>query len=278
METVELSCDVYEPDGTNSEISPIVLMHGFLWNKFVFRNIARDLCNETKRKVYSLDLRNHGESPSREECSFFLMAEDVKRFLDENSLKKVVFVTHSFSSSIAYLIALERPDSVEKMVMIDNPPFNDFNDHFSRESVFPQLEIQNKLLKTLDPKMKLKVAKAKFLNLATFGTKSQECFYKKAAYDLTKENGKFKWKIDMEYLMDLYRQGMFNLKGRGSSDHEILIIRCPNSGRVYDSKFEAVLKHNPKARLVTIEGTTHLLMFEKTREFLDIVKDFLCAP
>ncbi|KAG8171848.1 hypothetical protein JTE90_025943 [Oedothorax gibbosus] len=203
------------------------------------------------------------------------MAADVKRLIDENNLKKVVFVSHSFSCAIVYLIALERPDSVEKMVMIDNPPFSEFSDRFMKDHVLPQMEIQNRLLTRLDPKMKLKDAKAKFYELSKFGTKGQEIFYKKVAYDLTKENGKFKWKINMEYLMDLYRKRMFSPESRGSSNHEILIVRCGNSGIVTDSKFQAVLEHNPRARLETLEGTTHLLMFEKTQEFVEIVKDFL---
>ncbi|PRD26402.1 UNVERIFIED_CONTAM: hypothetical protein NCL1_38211 [Trichonephila clavipes] len=42
-----------------------------------------------------------------------------------------------------------------------------------------------------------------------------------------------------------------------------------------DSKFEAMLKHNPNAKLITFEDTSHLLMFEKSKEFVAAVKDFL---
>ena len=42
-----------------------------------------------------------------------------------------------------------------------------------------------------------------------------------------------------------------------------------------DEKFEAVLKYNPNATLKTIDGTTHLLMFEKPDEFLETVREFL---
>ncbi|KAG8176430.1 hypothetical protein JTE90_023687 [Oedothorax gibbosus] len=282
METVELSYDVYKTDETLMDLSPIILTHGLFWNKYVYRNLAEDLCNATKRKVYCLDLRNHGESPSTEKCDSFAMAADVKRLIDENNLKKVVFVSHSFSCAIVYLIALERTNNLRFTARFRGkdgddrqPTFQRIQRSFHERSVLPQMEIQNRLLTRLDPKMKLKDAKAKFYELSKFGTKGQEIFYRKVAYDLTKENGKFKWKINMEHLMDLYRKRMFSPESRGSSNHEILIVRCGNSGIVTDSKFQAVLEHNPRARLETLEGTTHLLMFEKTQEFVEIVKDFL---
>ena len=42
-----------------------------------------------------------------------------------------------------------------------------------------------------------------------------------------------------------------------------------------DEKFQAILKYNPKATLKTIDDATHHLMYEKTEEFLEIVREFL---
>ncbi|GIY99750.1 abhydrolase domain-containing protein 11 [Caerostris extrusa] len=77
----------------------------------------------TGSRIYSLDLRNHGESPFCEDCDIYLMCEDVKRFTKERNLRRATFVCHSFSSTIAYLIALEKPDAVEKLVLVDQLPF-----------------------------------------------------------------------------------------------------------------------------------------------------------
>ncbi|GFU29138.1 hypothetical protein TNCV_4837321 [Trichonephila clavipes] len=59
-------------------------------------------------KVYCLDLRNHGESPSCEKCTTFTMFEDVKYFIKVNELQKISFVCHSFSTTTAYLVALKK--------------------------------------------------------------------------------------------------------------------------------------------------------------------------
>ncbi|XP_035213284.1 ethanol acetyltransferase 1-like isoform X2 [Stegodyphus dumicola] len=277
MEFISLAYDVYVPNDMQENANPIILLHGLFWNKYMYRDLAKAICNETKRKVYCLDLRNHGESASSEECDAYLMAEDIKMFLRDHNLEKVVFITHSFSSTITYLIALDIPHVIEKMVMIDHPPFTDHTKKNFEENVYPQFAAQNRFLKTLDPHMTLAQAKQKILGLAKMGTKSQEFFLMKVAYDLDKKNGKFQWKTDHQFLIDRYREGGFWATPRGSSDHEILIIRSKDSPRLTDVKFEAVLKHNPKAKLVTFEDTTHLLMFEKAEEFVKTVSQFLAG-
>ena len=50
-ETVELSCDVYEAADTKQDKRPILFLHGFLWNKYMLKDIAEAMCNITKRKV-----------------------------------------------------------------------------------------------------------------------------------------------------------------------------------------------------------------------------------
>ncbi|GFT27248.1 hypothetical protein NPIL_554241 [Nephila pilipes] len=277
METVKLAYDVFELEDTRSDLNPIILTHGLFWNKFMFKDLATDLCKETKRKVYSLDLRNHGESPFSEDFTSNSIIEDIRRFLKERDLKRVCFVCHSFSSSFAYLIAVDQPEVVEKLVFIDHPTFAIFTQSFQLDSVTPQVRIQNRLLNGLNPQMTLQEAKNKFYELAKMGNRGQEFMFRKAAYDLTKEKGQFKWKTDLDFLLKRYLERKCSPKPRGSSQKEILIIRCANSTRIPDSKFEAVLKYNPNAKLITFEDTSHLLMFEKSKEFVEAVKGFLLS-
>lgn len=277
METVRLAYDVYETENTVAEKYPIILLHGLFWNKYMFKDLAKDLCTATRRKVFCVDLRCHDETPFREECDAFLMAEDLKVFVRERDLEKVVFVAHSFSSTVAYLFALDQPSNVEKIVMIDHAPFPDFNESFYKNLVLPQFLSQNRFLTSLDPSLSLLAAKKKILSLAketSIGI-GQKLFLEKIAYDLTKENNVFKWKTNHQFLIDIYHERALAPKARGSSDLPILIIRCEGSQRISDQKYEAVKQYNPNAKLITFSDTTHLLMFEKQEEFVAAVQDFL---
>ncbi|KAF8793720.1 Protein ABHD11 like protein [Argiope bruennichi] len=276
METIELAYDVYEYNDTRQDLPPIILLHGMTWSKYMYREVCSKLCQKTKRKVYCLDLRNHGESPFSEKMDIFVMTEDVKRFLTEHDCKRVTFVAHSFSCTISYLIAIHQPEIVEKMVMVDSFPFNDFYEDMKGNFV-PEIQAQNRVLKALNPKMSLKDARTKLNKLAQMGPKAKELFYKKLAHDLMKEDGKFKWKVNIDFIHKaiLAEFPGFSDKREGFCTHEILFVRCSNSYNIPDSRFEKILKYCPNSKLITIEDTTHLVLLEKVDEFVDVVHDFL---
>ncbi|CAL1274200.1 unnamed protein product [Larinioides sclopetarius] len=170
METVELAYDVYECQDTHSDLLPIVVLHGMFWNKYMYRELGSKLCQKTKRKVYCLDLRNHGKSPFTEKFDIYVICDDVKRFLSEHGIKKATLITHSFSCTVSYLIAIQQPEVVEKLVMVDSFPFNDFYEDLKGGFV-PEVVAQNRVLNTLDPKMSLKEARMKLNKLADLGPK-----------------------------------------------------------------------------------------------------------
>ncbi|XP_042908510.1 sn-1-specific diacylglycerol lipase ABHD11-like isoform X2 [Parasteatoda tepidariorum] len=277
MEAVTLAYDLFEQNDVRQDANPIILIHGIFWNKFMMKELGRALSKETKRKVYTLDLRNHNESPSCKKCDMVLMTEDIKKFFRDHNIKTATFICHSFSSPIAYLIALEQPQLVEKMVMIDHGPYVELSEKNRLENVLSQYNAQNRFLRSLDPKLTLADAKKKILSIAAMpsATKAQELFLKKVAYDLLKEGQKFKWKTDIDFVMEKYTDMAFVVKAKGRCEHEILIVRCSNSVRVSDEKFVGILKQNPNAKLETIDDTTHLLMLEKMDIFVEIVKKFL---
>ena len=54
----------YEEDGEElNEYTPVFLLHGLLGQKRNFASLGNDLSKilQKKRKIYALDLRNHGE-------------------------------------------------------------------------------------------------------------------------------------------------------------------------------------------------------------------------
>ena len=50
------------------------------------------------------------------------MAEDVLGFLDECGLDDVTLVGHSMGGMVAYLVAIQQPHRVERLVVEDAPP------------------------------------------------------------------------------------------------------------------------------------------------------------
>ncbi|HYS31891.1 MAG TPA: alpha/beta fold hydrolase [Streptosporangiaceae bacterium] len=75
-------------------------------------------------RVFVPDLRGHGDSDWPGEYTFRLMRDDVLGFLDRLGLAGVTLAGHSMGGAVAYLVAMERPDLVERLIVEDAaPPF-----------------------------------------------------------------------------------------------------------------------------------------------------------
>ena len=82
--------------------------------------VARQLSE--KFLVFTLDLRNHGESEHSEFVSYADMVDDVFQFISEHELEEVLIVGHSMGGKAAMQMALEHPDIIKRLVVIDSAP------------------------------------------------------------------------------------------------------------------------------------------------------------
>jgi len=100
--------------------SPVVLLHGLGGSSLSWEAVAALLGEEWR--VYAIDLRGHGESDWPDEYGFEQMRDDVLEFLDACELDRVGVVGHSMGGVVAYLLAEEHADRVERLVLVETPP------------------------------------------------------------------------------------------------------------------------------------------------------------
>ncbi len=82
-------------DSHDAARPPLVLLHGLLGSSTNFRSLLPKLSLQAKRKVWAVDLRNHGQSPHSEVMSYDAMCADLDHFFHDHGLKKVVLLGHS---------------------------------------------------------------------------------------------------------------------------------------------------------------------------------------
>jgi pimeloyl-ACP methyl ester carboxylesterase len=73
-------------------------------------------------QVYAIDTRNHGESPHTELHSYPLISTDIKLFMQTQNMMKASVLGHSMGGRAAIYFALENPDLVEKLIIVDISP------------------------------------------------------------------------------------------------------------------------------------------------------------
>ena len=100
---------------------PMVLVHGQLFSSTVF---CRRAFGQTLRKLgyrlVLLDLPGHGESPAIEgELTLGRLRELLAGFLDTEKLERPVLVGHGLGGWLAALVALDRPEALRVLVLIE---------------------------------------------------------------------------------------------------------------------------------------------------------------
>lgn len=104
----------------NGQGQPLVVVHGLFGSASNWRNVALKL--EQDFAVWSVDLRNHGNSFHRQGMSYAQQAEDLLRWLDNIGLDKVSLLGHSMGGKVVMEFALRYPSRVEKLIIVDIAP------------------------------------------------------------------------------------------------------------------------------------------------------------
>lgn len=72
-----------------------------------------------------VDNRNHGESPHTQHHSYDLMAKDLKEFIEQKRLGKVILMGHSMGAGVVYTFSSLFPEmqkNVKQLIVLDMPP------------------------------------------------------------------------------------------------------------------------------------------------------------
>ncbi|MGD7787945.1 alpha/beta fold hydrolase [Propionibacteriaceae bacterium Y1700] len=103
---------------TQGDTGPrLVFLHGLFGQGRNWTTIGKRFADD--HRVIMVDLPNHGRSPWTDDVSFGAMAEHVAATLGE---EPAVVVGHSLGGKVAMRLALDHPDLVQRLVVVDIAP------------------------------------------------------------------------------------------------------------------------------------------------------------
>ena len=73
-------------------------------------------------QVITFDARNHGESGHHISMSYEAMTHDTLGLLEKLGLKRCVLIGHSMGGKTVMSIALQHPQIVDKLIVVDSAP------------------------------------------------------------------------------------------------------------------------------------------------------------
>ncbi|KAJ2455549.1 hypothetical protein EV183_000026 [Coemansia sp. RSA 2336] len=260
--TVRLNYSVNNPDADSKP--PLVILHGLFGSKQNWRAISKQLSRTLDCATYTVDLRNHGDSPHQAPHTYSAMSQDLIRFIEDHELASPVLMGHSMGGKVVMHAALERPDLVSKLIVDDMVPkefglAHDFALYVQKLQEIEQSQITSQsqadqVLKTCEPDISVRQF------LLTNMKKS-------------KEDGTYKPRIPLQLLGDSLK-GIMSWDADGQYEGPTLFIGGKRSPYVKPPSYPEMKRYFPNYTLRELD-TGHWVHAEMPREFMQLVEEFI---
>jgi pimeloyl-ACP methyl ester carboxylesterase len=249
----------FQKSGTGKNL---VILHGLFGMLDNWKTIGKEL--EKKFAVYLVDQRNHGRSPHTAEHSYKLMSADLFEFFHQQNITSAILIGHSMGGKTAMQFALDHPDIVEKLIVVDMGMKRYSAGH---DTIF------DALFSIPLPEIHYRADAEKILleKISDFGTRQ---FILK---NLSRNpDGSYHWKFNLQSLYNNYEAEILApISPKNIFENETLFIRGGNSGYIQNTDWDELQNIFPNSTLVTIAGAGHWVHADKPALLLSAITNFL---
>ena len=242
---------------------PLVVLHGLFGQSRNWRSFARSF--EEEFRIWTLDLRNHGDSPHAAEMDYPRMAGDVLQFIKDQCLDKAGILGHSMGGKTAMQLALDHPREVDFLVVADIAP-----------ALYPHQDFHGKLIAALQ---KLPVDEYQSLNQFESAMEPDvpETHIRKfLLQNLKRKQGGFHWKLGLDEIAASLPKLLDAPKGKFNAyNGPTLFVGGSDSEYLHPKHHPLVRKIFPQNRIVMLKEAGHWLHVERALTFQNTVRSFL---
>ncbi len=240
---------------------PIIILHGLFGTLDNWQSIAKKLAEDYL--VFTVDQRNHGRSPHSPEMNYKIMAEDLREFMEQQWIHKAFILGHSMGGKTAMQFAVEFPEMVEKLVVVDIGPFKNNGGHDLIFKALLSLEVQKiKTRKEADDILRIKIPE--------FGVR--QFLLKNLNRDKT---GEYHWKMNLPVIHDQYNEILAEVDVVDPFEGETLFIRGGASKYISKEEVHSIKNIFPNAQFQTIENAGHWVHADQPEQLLGTTINFL---
>jgi esterase len=246
---------------TTGDGPKLIILHGFLGSLDNWRTAGQRL--GSRFRVITLDLRNHGHSPHDPVMNYAAMAEDIHEFFDQQNVASAHFLGHSMGGKVAMQFATTRPQSVDKLIVVDIAPKSYPTSHQSTLTVLRNLDLRSfKSFGEIDAALAPHIPSADIRQFLIKNITHQQ-------------DAGFRWRIDLEAIARNYVELTKPITPKHAFAKPVCFIRGGQSSYLEDKDFPLIRKIFPQAAFVTIRHAGHWVHVDAAEEFLKTVTEFL---
>lgn len=250
----------YQIVGKEKPGTPLIFLHGMLGERQNWNTQATHFSSHYR--VITVDLRNHGESPHVKGMSYRQMADDVRELMQHLTISNAHFCGHSMGGKVAMLLALQYPEQVTKLAVIDIAPVKYPLWHqpvLQALLALPVSELKNR-------------READDLLAQAIDDPFERAFLLK---NLQRSDTGFRWKCN---LPEIARQYLKIASFPDVQQHfagATLFIKGSDSNYITQDTEPAIYKYFPNAEIETITSAGHLPHIQQPHAFAETLGRFL---
>ena len=248
--------------------TPLFILHGLMGSMDNWRTQAKKL--SLFRPVYTLDLRNHGNSPHVSSMSYREMCDDVINVAIHEDIKMFHLLGHSMGGKVAMQLSFSHPELINQLVIVDIAP-----------KAYPLWHqkmlygVLNTPLRTLNTRKDIDTYLTDWID-----DPNERAFMLK---NLTRVVGRekqlrYEWRCNLEAISRAYLKiaGFYNPSNKQFLGNT-LFIRGENSNYILDSDIPLIISNFPHCIDMTITNSGHLPHIQQADTFFYQVNQFLMA-
>ena len=232
---------------------PIIILHGLFGMSDNWHNIAKRLSEQFR--VYTVDLRNHGNSPHSPVMNYKVMAEDLNLLLENENIRKAYIIGHSMGGKAAMKFADIYPEKIIKMIIADISPRKYNASHIKYIEALKQINFNAASRKEIEDKLAEKIIDK---NELLFILKNLE----------RDENNKFKLKPNINSIENNYEELINAIDFSNKINIPVLFMKGENSDYILSEDQKLIYSFFSNAQLKTIKNAAHWIHAENPVDFL----------
>lgn len=241
--------------------APVFILHGLLGSLDNWQSVARELGR--KYKVFTVDQRNHGKSPHSEAMNYDCMAQDLLELMDSLEVPHAHLIGHSMGGKTVMHFALQHPERVNKMVVVDIAPKAYGRGH---DQIF-------KSLFAIEPETLESRTEAEERMKVYLTDPSIRLFLLKNL--LRDAEGNFHWKMNLEVIYKNYDAIVEEIESTWPYTKPVLFLRGGRSDYIQPEDEAHITDLFTNAQFATISQAGHWVHAEAPEPFLNKVVAFL---